>query len=258
MKTLVVGFKSGILNVQLNKPEMHNAFDPVMIEELTQIFSKEAKKSKTRAVVISGAGKSFCAGADLAWMKSMAKYDRQQNIDDSKRLFEMFFEIATCPVPVIGKVHGSVFGGGIGLVAACDVVAAVKETKFCFSEVKLGLVPAVISPFVLRKTIPGISRPFMMTAQFFDEEKAQAMGLVQFSGNQEEVDDYVESQVEFYLGNGPEAVRETKQLLNDIENREWSKIKSQTCRVIAERRVSPEGQEGLTAFFEKRKPNWKT
>ncbi len=257
MKTINVIENNGVLFVNLNKPEIHNAFDPVMIQELTEAFSKVEYQKSVKAVMLKGEGKSFCAGADLSWMKSIAKYTKEQNYQDSERLFEMFHAIATCPVPVVGKVHGSVFGGGVGLVSVCDIVASVKETKFCFSEVKLGLVPAVISPFVLRKSLPGITRHYMMTAQFFSEEVAQEMGLVQFAGSHEEVDDYLQSQLDSCLANGPEAMRETKRLLNEIEAKDWNALKQMTCQVIATRRVSIEGQEGLDAFFQKRKPNWK-
>lgn len=257
MKTIIVTENSGILCVNLNKPDIHNAFDPIMIQELTDTFSKVMQQRSVKAVVLKGEGKSFCAGADLTWMKSMAKYTKEQNYEDSEKLFEMFYTIATCPVPVVGKVHGSVFGGGIGLVSVCDIVASVKDTKFCFSETKLGLVPAVISPFVLRKTVPGVVRHLMMTAQFFSEEVAQEMGLVQFIGSNEEVDDYIQSQLDSCLANGPDAIRETKNLINDIEGKDWKVLKHKTCQIIADRRVSAEGQEGLDAFFQKRKPNWK-
>lgn len=257
MKTLLVTKENSVLTVQLNRAEVHNAFDPVMIQELTTVFREDATAKDVRVVVLKGAGKSFCAGADLGWMKSMARYTEAQNREDSEKLFDMFFAIASVPVPVIGKVQGSVFGGGVGLTAVCDIVGAVKDSKFCFSETKLGLVPAVISTFVLRKTIGGQSRPYMITAQVFDEERAQAMGLVHFCGAPEEVDDFVQSQIDFCLSSGPEAVSATKGLLNSIESIDWKYIKSLVCQVIAERRVSPEGQEGLSAFFEKRKPNWK-
>ncbi len=255
MKTLQVTTQNQTLFLTLNRPDLHNAFNSEMITEITSVFKKIP--SDVRAVLLKGEGKSFCAGADLNWMKSMASYSLEENKKDSEKLFEMFETIYRCPVPVIGKIHGSVFGGGLGLVAACDIVACIKETKFCFSEAKLGLVPAVISAFVLKKAVPGLARQMMLTAQIFNDEKAQEMGLTQFIGADEEVDDYIQSQIDFILTNGPDAVRDTKHLLDFVPSHSWSDIKKETTRVISERRVSDEGQEGMKSFFEKRKPSWK-
>lgn len=256
MKTIQLKKDQGALHIELIREDIHNAFDPLMIEELTEAF--RGVSSDVRVVVLKGRGKSFCSGADLSWMKGMIRYTQEENFKDSEKLFEMFKVAALCPVPVVGRVHGNVFGGGLGLVAICDVVAALRETKFCFSEVKLGLVPAVISPFVLKKSRSGHIRSYMMSGQIFGEEEARGMGLVQMIGTSEEVDDYVQSQIDFFVSAGPEAVRATKGLLQTIEPWDWDSLKRTTCQVIAARRVSPEGQEGLSAFFEKRKPSWKS
>jgi methylglutaconyl-CoA hydratase len=253
--TVKVQEKSSIRYVSLNRSETHNAFNPEMINEIREAFSKT---NGVNAIVLSGEGKSFSAGADLTWMKSMTHFSFDENVSDSKKLYEMFDSIYRCPVPVIGKIHGNVFGGGVGLVAACDVVAALPETKFSFSEVKLGLVPAVISTFVLRKASQGFLRQMMLTAQTFSAEQARDAGLVQFVGAPEEVDDFIQSQLEFINSNGPEAVRATKYLLNYITENSRESSRDESIKTIAERRVSNEGQEGMSAFFLKRKPSWKS
>lgn len=255
MKTLLVTDKASLRTVSLNRSDVHNAFNAEMIQELTQVF-KETQG--IRAVVLKGEGKSFCAGADLGWMKSMAGFSFAENVKDSEKLYEMFEAIYDCDVPVVARVHGNVFGGGVGLVAACDIVGVLPETKFCFSEAKLGLVPAVISNFVARKMRPGFVRQMMLTAQTFDGEEALDAGLVHFCGSSEEVDDFVQSQVDFILGNGPESIKATKSLLDYITSHSQRENRDESVRVISERRVSAEGQEGMKAFFEKRKPNWKS
>lgn len=256
MKMLAVTTENQTLKVTLNRPDLHNAFNTDMISEISTVFKNIPED--IRAVLLRGEGKSFCAGADLNWMKSMASYSLEENKKDSEKLFEMFESIYRCPVPVVGRIHGSIFGGGLGLVAVCDIVACVKEAKFCFSEAKLGLVPAVISAFVLKKAQPNLARQMMLTAQIFHDEKAVDMGLVQFVGSEEEVDDYVQSQIDFIMTNGPEAVRDTKHLLEYVSTHSWNEIKKEATKVISERRVSEEGQEGMRSFFEKRKPSWKS
>jgi methylglutaconyl-CoA hydratase len=256
MSTIIVNEENGILNITLNRPEIHNAFNPEMISELTKIFSDQNFSMKSRAVVLKGAGESFCAGADLNWMKSMMKYNFEENLADAQRLYTMFDVMKNCPVPVIGRVHGNIFGGGLGLVAVCDIVAADEKTKFCFSEAKLGLVPSVISPFVRRKMAPHILRELFLTADIFDSEKALTSGLIHFSGSGSKCDKYVEEKIQSIQKCGKGALITTKKLLNDLENLSSNDTKAETTSVISKRRVSEEGQEGLKAFLEKRKPNW--
>jgi len=256
MNTIIVNEENGILNINLNRPEIHNAFNPEMISELTNVFSDQNFSMKSRAVVIKGAGDSFCAGADLNWMKSMMKYNFEENLADAQRLFTMFDVMKNCPVPVIGKIHGNVFGGGIGLVAICDIVAAEDKTKFCFSEAKLGLVPSVISPFVRRKMSPHIVRELFLTADLFNTEKALSSGLIHFSGSNSKCDKFVEEKISAIRKCGKGALITTKKLLNDLEDLDHQEMKNETTSVISRRRVSEEGQEGLKAFLEKRKPNW--
>lgn len=246
-----------VLKIRLNRPEKMNAFDPTMIRELTEAFNLPSTDKNLRVVVLEGEGKSFCSGADLEWMKSMVKFSHQENIKDSNELFDLFEAGRTCPIPIIGRAHGNVMGGALGLLAICDIVAAHKETKFCFSEVKLGLVPAVISPFILAKAPRHLARELMLTAEIFNVEKAVSLGLVHFSGEVEEVEDFVLGRVDFLLSNGPEALRELKKLLLRVEGVACETYRSDVTRVIAERRASSEGQEGLQSFFDKRKPAWK-
>ncbi len=238
--------KNQILTVSLNRPDTRNAFNPEMIAEIMMCFKKQSKRKDLRAIVLRGEGKVFCAGADLDWMKSMAKYNLSKNKADSAKLYDMFASIEACPVPVIAFVHGAAFGGALGLMAVCDYVVVEASTQMCFSEVKLGLVPAVISPFVLKKSISGIMRPLMLTGRFFFPHEILQSGLVHQVGSEQEL----ENVISCFLAAGPEAVRETKKLTRSVAS------KAAVTKVIAERRVSAEGQEGLKSFFEKRNPAW--
>ncbi|AZZ38016.1 enoyl-CoA hydratase [Bdellovibrio sp. qaytius] len=239
--------------VELNKPELKNAFNPEMISEITEIFQKLSKDKTVRAVVLKGAGTAFCAGADLNWMKSMVDFSFEQNIKDSEKLWDMFEAIALCEAPVIGLVHGAAFGGALGLIAACDYVIADEATKYCFSEVKLGLSPAVISSFILRKCADSQVRPYMLNAEIFDSHTAQRLGLVHVIKNIE--DGLTEARK--FSNLGLEAIRETKKLLNNIEiskyGSSWATQKKLTTTVISERRMSKEGQERLKGFLNKSK-----
>jgi len=257
MPVVLTERKNNWVHVTLSRPEIHNAFNAAMIRELTETFAKITGDRAVRGVVLKGAGKSFCAGADLEYMKSMAGFTREENLRDARALFEMFEAIFDCPVPVLGQLHGHVMGGGLGLTACCDIVAAEAGTKFCFSEVKIGIVPAVISPFVLKKVPQHFAREVMMTGEIFGAAKAEKMGLVHFTGEGEEVGDFIEGKIDFIQNAGPEAVRSTKRLLTDSSFANWDRMKDETIELISERRTSPEGQEGIRAFLDKRKPKWK-
>ena len=239
--------------VELNKPQLKNAFNPEMIAEITETFKKLSADKTVRAVVLKGAGTAFCAGADLNWMKSMVDFSFEQNIKDSEKLWEMFEAIALCEAPVIGLVHGAAFGGALGLIAACDYVIADSATKYCFSEVKLGLSPAVISSFILRKCTDSQVRPYMLNAEVFDSPTAQRLGLVHTIKNLEDG----LTEVRKFSQLGLEATRETKKLLNNIEiskaGSSWATQKKLTTTVISERRMSKEGQELLKGFLNKSK-----
>lgn len=249
--------KNKILHVILDRPEKHNAFHPQMIQALKSLFEGLVDRSDLRGVLLRGEGKSFCSGADLDYMKSMANYSFAENLSDSKSLFEMFKAIRFCPVPVVGQIHGYVMGGGVGLVAACDMVGAVTETELCFSETRLGLIPAVISPFVLSKIGGSNSRELMLTAKTFNAERAKEVGLVQFVGRDLDVAQWVEQTLKALSDCGPQAVRATKKLMDKVLNYDIESMKELTTKAISDMRVSAEGQEGLKSFLEKRNPNWK-
>ncbi len=248
MKFLKVEAIDDCQMISLNRPAVKNAFHPGMIQELTDLFVELNKNKTIRAILLKGEGTAFCAGADLNWMKEMVHFSFAENKKDSEKLWQMFEAIAFCEVPVIGCVHGAVFGGALGLVACCDYVFAEAGTKFCFSEVKLGLSPAVISSFIRRKVSDGFARSLMLSAEVFSAEKAQMCGLVHslFEGAFEP---WQMSQK--FSAHGLEALRETKKLLNSLTNLNWSEQKNLTTTVISERRISAEGQARLNDFLSK-------
>lgn len=256
MQHLKITQNQGVLAVSLNRPERRNAFFPEMITEITKIFKSVNKDKTVRAVLLTGEGKSFCSGGDLEWMKSMAGYTLKQNLKDASELFEMYWAIRNCPVPVVGKVFGHCFGGGAGLTAVCDLVAAESATQFCFSEVKWGLVPAVISPFVAERAAPAKVREWFITAKVFTADEALHGGLINFVGSTADVDAYLEKTFNLIQGAAPEAVRATKKLHQSYSTISWKKVQPAVTKLIAQRRVSEEGQKGLQAFLEKREPRW--
>lgn len=248
--------KSGFTEITLQREDVRNAFNPEMIAEITKAFQSVKFDLETRAVVFSGSGKAFCAGADLAWMKSMVDYSFSENQKDAEVLFEMFEAIRNCEVPVIAKVHGSAFGGALGLLAAADYVIADEGTQMSFSEVKLGIAPAVISTFVLRKAVPGVVAPLMLSGKLFTAKDVLGSGLVHEAVPVEQLDSRVSDFIATLSQGGPEAVRETKKLINELWDLNFSESKKATSKVIAERRSSEEGQDGLRSFLEKRRPKW--
>jgi methylglutaconyl-CoA hydratase len=257
-QTLKIEKRGRALTISLNRPDVRNAFHPTMIGELTEAFKGASAQMDLSVVILRGEGKSFCSGADLGYMQSMAGFSFEENKADSNKLFGMFQALRDCPHPVIGRVHGHVMGGALGLLAQCDLAAGVDGTQFCFSEVRLGLAPAVISPFVLEKMLPHEARRYMLTAEVFDTAVAKASGLLNFVGSETEVDRFVESVSKTLSHNGPEGVRATKALIRSFgEIPDWNRRQELTTTVISERRVSGEGQEGLKAFLEKRTPSWK-
>lgn len=254
---LKVERKGSVLHVTLDRAEAHNALNPELISGLTAIF-KEIKKDKSvHAAVLRGEGASFCAGGDLQWMRKSLNFTLKQNLKDTQKLSDMYEAIFQCPVPVLGLVHGAVMGGGVGLTAVCDIVAADPETKFCFSEVRLGLVPSIISPYVLRKMHECHARPLMLTAEVFKAPLAEQAGLVHFVGSPEQCAGFLGEKLTMIVNNGPEATRITKELIQKIKTSTWTAARASTVKTIAERRASKEGQEGMSAFFEKRPPAWK-
>lgn len=247
----------GVATVTLNRPEKHNAFDDALIAELSATFDNIAADDNIRAMILASEGKSFCAGADLNWMRRMAEYGYEENLKDANALADMLWKLNFMPKPTIARVQGAAFGGAVGLVACCDMAVGSKLSKFCLSEVKLGLVPATISPYVIDAIGARLSRRYFTTAEVFSSQQAYEMGLLSESVTEEELDGKINDLIEKILKNGPVAVGAAKQLIFDVANRPMDKaIAEQTSQCIANIRVSKEGQEGLHAFLEKRAPNW--
>lgn len=248
----IVEKEKGVKEVWLNRPELHNAFNAELIEEMIVVF--ESLKNE-RLIILSGRGTSFCAGADLNWMKAMKNYSKEENFRDSKRLAKMFSTINDCDVPVIGRVNGHALGGGVGLVSVCDFVIANQEATLGFTEVRLGLIPAVISPYCISKIGESNARAWMISGERFSAEEAKRMGLVHDITAPNELDLRVEEMKKKFLAAGPLAAREAKRLIRGVM-RNLKASEDFTCQMISERRVSTEGQEGMRALLEKDKPAW--
>jgi methylglutaconyl-CoA hydratase len=247
-------------HLTLNRPEVRNAFNEEVIAELTAwAAATEAERRAhigVRAVVLSGAGHVFCAGADVAWMSKMIHYTEAENLRDATAMSRMFSALDTLSVPVIARIHGAALGGGCGLAAACDIVVADDQAVFGFTEVKLGILPAVISPFVLAKIGRSAARELFLTGARFSAARAKEIGLVHAAVPAATLDARVEEYVREILTAGPESVAAAKALIPEVWKRTSADAMSVTASAIADRRVSPEGQEGMKAFLEKRKPSW--
>jgi methylglutaconyl-CoA hydratase len=247
----------GVATVTLNQPEIHNAFDDKLIVQLTEIFTSISQNKDIRVMVLAAAGKSFSAGADLNWMQRMASYSYEQNLADANVLANMFFILNTIDKPTIARVQGAAFGGAVGLVACCDMAIGSKLSKFCLSEVKLGLAPATISPYVIDAIGARIARRYFTTAEVFSARRARRLGLLSEAVVEEELDSTIENLIEHILKNSPAAIRDAKQLVFDVQNKPISKeLLAKTSEKIAELRVSEQGQEGLNAFLQKRRAKW--
>ena len=245
MSALRVERDGPLLRITLARPDRRNAFDAALIAELAEAF---ADVGDARVVVLAGEGESFSAGADVEWMRASVELSYEENVADARRLRKMLEAIDGCPAPVVARVHGHALGGGCGLVACSDIAIAQADAVFAFSEVKLGIIPAVISPFALAKIGPSAARRYFLTGERFDAETALRIGLVHEVGG--DIDAAVERVVGELLSAGPEATRAAKRLVHDRPE------PLATERRIAERRTSDEGQEGLRAFLERRKPDW--
>lgn len=256
LETLLYEVEKDVARVILNRPDVHNAFNEVMIRELTEVFADIEKRPEVRAVVLSGEGKSFCAGADLNWMRRVKDYSYDDNLCESLALSEMLYKIYASPKPTIARVNGAAIGGGTGLVAVCDIAVAAETAKFSFSEVKLGLIPACISPYVIKKCGEGRCREFFLTGERLTADKALSAGLVNAVVPPEELDAVVDHYLSQLLSSGPEAITTCKELLRKVPQMSHDEVKKYTAEVIVRIRMSDEGQEGMTAFLEKRKPKW--
>jgi methylglutaconyl-CoA hydratase len=252
---LVTERQGAVLEVRLNRPEVRNALDEELVAQLAEAFAA-ASHDDCRVVVFSGEGKSFCAGADIGYMQRLADFDHEDNVADAHRLSEAFLAISRCAKPVVAKVHGAAIGGAVGLVSACDVVIAAAGTKFGLSEVRLGILPAVISPFVLRRLGPATARTLFLTGERFGARRARKLGLVDSVASREEIDEVVRQTIESLLMGGPTAQAACKRLLDEIGPLPLAEAVTRTPEYIARQRATDEAKEGFAAFFEKRKPSW--
>lgn len=256
LERLELEAEDGVARVWLNRPETRNAFDGLMVTELRKVVGDLGADTSVRVVVVGGRGKVFCAGADLEWMKAMATFGREDNLREAGEMAELFSAISASPKPVVARVHGAALGGGAGLVAACDIAVAALGTRFGFTEVRLGLIPAVISPYVVGRIGESAARELILTGERFDATRAHEIGLVRAAVPVEDLDAAVDDRVQALLQAGPRALAEAKALLRLVAGRPAEDVRADTIERIASVRASAEGQEGLRAFLEKRKPDW--
>lgn len=255
---LEVAFEGHVATVTLNRPEVRNAFNETTIAELTDAFRQLDARADVRAIVLAANGPAFCAGADLNWMKRMATFSYEENRVDARQLADMLATIYRVSKPVIARVSGDAFAGGVGLVAACDIVVAVDSARFCLSEARLGLIAATIAPYVIRALGERASRRYFTTAEPFDAATACRLGLVHEVVGMDSLDSTVQKFTAALCANGPEAVRESKRLVQDVAGRLLDEaLIDDTARRIAHIRASEEGREGVASFLEKRAPAWR-
>jgi methylglutaconyl-CoA hydratase len=255
-KTLQIAVYDMVATVSLNRPEVHNAFNAQLIGELTETFQALARDASVRVIVLRGEGKSFCAGADVNWMRESLDLSGEENIADALRMSDMFAAIDEAPQAVIGRVHGAALGGAMGLLAVCDIVVAADDTRFGFTEARLGIIPAVISRFVVPKIGPSWARRLFVTGEGFGSDRAREIGLVHDVAAGGDLDETIAEVCTAALNSGPNAIRESKALIAGLEARAPAEWRELTAQRIAAVRTSPEGQEGLRAFLEKRNPAW--
>ncbi len=257
MKHLELSSASGVATVTLNRPEVRNAFNDEVIAEMTACFMDLGSRPDVRCIVLAANGTAFCAGADLNWMKRMADYTRDENVADAGALAEMLRVVYTCPKPTIAKVQGDVYAGGTGLVAACDIAVSVDTAGYCLSEVKLGLIPATISPYVIRAMGARAAHRYFLTAERFDAAEALRIGFVHEVVAADRLDAKIAELAKALVNAGPEAVKLCKLLVQDVADQEITPALIQmTVEAIADIRVSDEGREGVQSFLQKRKPGW--
>jgi methylglutaconyl-CoA hydratase len=254
--SLLVETQNGIATLTLNRPEVHNAFDETLIADLADAFAKAAHDDSVRVLVLRGNGKSFSAGADLNWMKRMAAFSEAENLADAQKLAALLHTIDTSPKPVIARVHGNAFAGAIGLIACADLAVAAEDVEFAVTEVRLGLIPAVISPYLNRAMGARQARRWFLTAERFSADQALAMNLVHEVVAADQLDACVDHWVDALRRAGPQALRAAKELVKAVDRSPDAALIDDTSRRIAAIRASAEGKEGVAAFLEKRKPGW--
>ena len=259
MTTLDIQIHGPVARVYLNRPEVRNAFNDGVIDELTAAFQRLGADPSLRAIVLGGHGKAFCAGADLSWMKAMAGYSWEENRADASRLAQMLWTLYSCPLPLVGRLQGDCYAGGMGLAAVCDVLVAIEGMNFCLSEARLGLLPATIGPYVVKALGEQASRRYFVTAERFDAARAHALGFVHEVVAPDALDAKVDEIVALLVANGPAAVKACKQLVKDVSARTPdAALREDTARRIADIRASDEGREGVLAFLGKRDPTWRS
>jgi methylglutaconyl-CoA hydratase len=255
-ETVKVDKDGAVARVSFCRPEIHNAFNDTLIYEMTDLFKSLKKDKKLRLVVLTGEGKSFCAGADLNWMRRVKDYSFEKNLEESLALADLFYLIYTMPLPVIGRINGAAIGGGTGFVVVCDIAVAAESAKFSFSEVKIGLVPACIGPYVIKKIGEGYAREFFISGERLSAAEAYRIGLINRFYPDDKLDIEVNRLVKTILSSGPNAIRMAKKLIAGVPLMKPAEFKPFTAEMIAGLRKSDEGQEGMDAFLNKRKPNW--
>ncbi len=257
MSNLTVNVAAHRATVTLTRAELRNAFNDEVIAELTQVFTELGQRDDVRAIVLAAEGPAFCAGADLNWMRRMADYSREENVVDAGKLAEMLRVIYTCPKPTVARVQGDVYAGGMGLVACCDIAVSVDTAGYCLSEVKLGLIPATIGPYVARAMGARAAHRYFLTAERFGAAEAHRIGFVHEVVPSEQLDAKVDELVRALTSAGPAAVNACKQLVHDVaEQAITPALIDRTVQGIADIRASAEGKEGVQSFLQKRKPNW--
>ncbi len=255
-QSLAVAVADSVATVELNRPEVHNAFDATLIAELTATFAALGADTRVRAIILTGAGRSFSAGADLPTMRRSLDLTAEENQADAARLAVLFETIDACPCPTIARINGAAYGGGVGLIAVCDIAIAAEAATFAFTEVRLGIAPAVISPYVLRRIGEGHARALFLTAARFDARRAREIGLVQQVVANDRLDAAVAEQAALVHAAAPGAIAATKGLIRQQRGLAASEAHAATTALIAKLRTGDEGQEGLRAFLEKRPPMW--
>jgi methylglutaconyl-CoA hydratase len=255
-QTIKYDLTDGVCRISFCRPKVHNAFNGTLIYEMTDLFKKLNEEKSLRAVVLTGEGKSFCAGADLNWMKMIVNQSFDENLKESLALADMFALMYNFRAPIIGRINGATIGGGVGFVAVCDVAIAAESAVFSFSEVKIGIVPACIGPYVVKKIGEGRAREFFITGERMKAEKAFKIGLVSDFTEDDKLDNKVDELLKMILSSGPEAIGVAKQLVSSVPSMTEEQYKPFTAEMIAKLRISDEGQEGMNAFLNKRKPKW--
>jgi methylglutaconyl-CoA hydratase len=255
-QTILFEAKDEVAWISFNRPDVHNAFNAAMLSELDDAFEKARADESIRVIVLRGTGKSFCSGADINWLREIINYSFEQNLEESLHLAKLLHKIYVLPKATLAMVNGTAIGGGTGLLAVCDMAIASEEAKFGLSELKIGLVPAAISPYVIRKIGESNAREYFLTGRRITAQKAREIGLLNKVVLPEKLEKEVEETVSLLLTSGPEALASCKELIHKVPQMSFEEAKTFTAKMIADLRVSKEGQEGMSAYLEKRKPSW--